>query len=1000
MKGFMYLTDRRSTFARALFIVGGLLVHTGSAPAQTITSGVIEGVVVDQNAVPMAEVLIQVTPMDGGPARSTLSNRAGVFRFALMPAGRYQARLERIGYRPVILEDVRVSANGRVPLSVRLVETPPPVESTEQLRWTGAGTGSRAGATQLLTPFTLDEMPWERREMNELARLASAGSRDFEVEGLPSWLNGVRVDGLPFRTARNPSLATNTREVVLPMNALSVAELVTGDADVEWGTAAGGTLSANTRRGGNPFGARVFGAWSGGGLRSSELFDAADVSGGSIWGGALLSGALIRDTAQVAVGFEFRKLQTPTASVWGLTDNDAAALINAGSLRGQDLAGYAAPYAVESTSFSGFGRFDWQLAENNQLSVRAALGSTRPGSTAFDLTASGMPHAAATARDFLLSASLSSILSNNWAHELRAGFGNSAREYADDDQVLLPGTTVVNGATIGSAPNLLGDFRRSDLTVDQSLQIPFNAHQVKAGLGVGLALHDNSFTNGPGDFTFGGASQLGQSQGVFVQNVYAAPEVSFSTLHVNAYVQDTWEAAPGVQLLVGVRADLQTLPQTDIRPDPAWLAASGLDNTLLDDRALSVSPRFGLTWDVGSRGNVIVRINAGRFANEVDPTVISELLAGDGDVTVRRSFGALGAWPAPPGSGVTPVTGTRLTLLGPSFRGPQSDRFAFGMSNRLGGLGTLHLSAAYRKTSFLPRRSDLNLVNAPVGEDQHGRPLFGTLSQSGQLLTAAATNRRFRGYDVVTAISADGSAEYRGVTVGLERDAGRGVRLFGSYTWSQTTDDWPARGVRAEASLSPFPDPLTGAWLEGTSDFDLPHRAVLGLEFVPQVAMRPRLTTIYRFQSGYPFTPGFRVGVDANGDGSDSNDPAFVDTNITGIAELLGQFDCLNSQTGQFAARNACRGEKTHELDLRLGLNVLASARTTAQLFVEGVNLMDAQFDQPDHALVLIDATRSIQVNQATGTVTVPLIANPNFGKPLLQRGSGRMLRVGLQVNF
>jgi hypothetical protein len=997
MKGFMFRLNRLSALWRACLLI--LLVLAGrSASAQTITSGVIEGVAVDQNAAPLVEVLVQVTSPDGGPARSALTDRSGVFRIALLPAGRYQLSFERLGYRPVIVEDVRVAANTRSNVEVRLVEAPPPVETIDRVVWSGAVTGTRAGASQLLSPFTLDEIPWERRELTELPKLASAASRDFEVEGLPAWLSAVRMDGVPFHPARHPFLTTDPKQLALPINALSVAELITGDADAEWGESAGGTLATNTRRGGNEFGARAFGSWAGTSLRSSDLFASSDISGNSMWGGALLGGAIIRDTAHVVLGLEIRKLQTPAASVWALDEGNAAALINAASGRGEDIAGYAVPYAFESNSITGFGRFDWQLAENNQLSVRGALGNISPGSAAFDLAAAGIPEATATARDILISAALSSNIGRNWAHEIRVGFTSSTREYTEDE-ALLPSTTIVSGAYIGRPHDLLGDFGRNQVSADQSLRIPFGPHHLKLGLGVGLAMHDNTLlNNGVGEFTFGGAAELAQARGVYVRTSNTAPEVSFSNLHAHAYAQDSWLAAPGVDVVLGVRVDMQTLPATDVRADTSWLTASGLDNSAIEERAISVSPRFGLTWDVGSRGNVMVRVNAGRFAGEVDPLVLADVLAGDGDVTVTRAIGDLNAWPLAPGAAGTPAR--RLTLLGPSYNGPQSDRFSIGLSSRMGALGTIHISGAYRKTGYLPRYSNLNLPSTPVAQDQHGRALFGTLSQFGQLLTAGTSNRRFRGYDIVSGITADGSAEYRGVTVGLEKDAGRDFRLFGSYTYSQTTDDAPLRrGARAEALLSPFPDALTNEWLEGTSDYDLPHRAVAGIEFTPQTALSPRLTAVYRFQSGYPFTPGYRDGVDANGDGSDSNDVAFVDGNMTGMDELMGQWDCLSGQAGRFAERNSCRGENTHELDVRLGLSVLNSGRTSAQLFVEGINLMDAQFSEPDRALVLIDAARTIQVNSTTGNITVPLVANPNFGQPLLQRGSGRMLRIGIQVN-
>jgi hypothetical protein len=47
----------------------------------------------------------------------------------------------------------------------------------------------------------------------------------------------------------------------------------------------------------------------------------------------------------------------------------------------------------------------------------------------------------------------------------------------------------------------------------------------------------------------------------------------------------------------------------------------------------------------------------------------------------------------------------------------------------------------------------------------------------------------------------------------------------------------------------------------------------------------------------------------------------------------------------------------------------------------------------------LVDPTRALTTD-AQGRVVVPLVANPDFGKPLLRRGSGRTLRVSLQLAY
>jgi hypothetical protein len=70
------------------------------------------------------------------------------------------------------------------------------------------------------------------------------------------------------------------------------------------------------------------------------------------------------------------------------------------------------------------------------------------------------------------------------------------------------------------------------------------------------------------------------------------------------------------------------------------------------------------------------------------------------------------------------------------------------------------------------------------------------------------------------------------------------------------------------------------------------------------------------------------------------------------------------------------------------------------ELVVDGLNLLDAEYAYVDRALYLVDPAGSITTDPATGTVTVPLVANPNFGKAIRRYGSGRALRFGIRVNY
>jgi hypothetical protein len=319
------------------------------------------------------------------------------------------------------------------------------------------------------------------------------------------------------------------------------------------------------------------------------------------------------------------------------------------------------------------------------------------------------------------------------------------------------------------------------------------------------------------------------------------------------------------------------------------------------------------------------------------------------------------------------------------------------------GAGTpRHLTGTLRRTDFLPRRSDLNLLAEPISTDQYDRPVYGQLQLSGGLLAAAGgSNRRFVDVERVDVTNTDGWSEYRGVTVALERSASRWMTILGSYTLSSTRDNWSAR-FPLDGSIDPFPgDSALAEWTEGTSDLDAPHRAVLGAELRAPAFPALSLAGLYRFRSGLPFTPSFHAGIDANADGFAGNDPAYVDAAIAGMDGLLGKWSCLSEQQGGFADRNSCRSEAAHSLDLRLALRLAARTGFSGELFIDGVDLIrGGGGDFPDPALYLLDPAGTLETDAAAGSVSVPLIANPDFGTPLAGTAPGRTIRIGVRINY
>ena len=139
--------------------------------------------------------------------------------------------------------------------------------------------------------------------------------------------------------------------------------------------------------------------------------------------------------------------------------------------------------------------------------------------------------------------------------------------------------------------------------------------------------------------------------------------------------------------------------------------------------------------------------------------------------------------------------------------------------------------------------------------------------------------------------------------------------------------------------------------------------------------------------------------MDANGDGSWRNDPAYVDGQIAGVTDLYTNWDCLRTQEGSFAKRNSCRGPTQQTLDLRLVIGPFHLGYPL-EIVVDGMNLLDTEFASVDRALYLVDPAGSLVKDAATGLVTVPLVVNPDFGKAVQRYGSGRYLRIGIRLNY
>ncbi|MBX3173937.1 MAG: TonB-dependent receptor [Gemmatimonadaceae bacterium] len=937
---------------RAALVLGVLALASGAVvphriAAQSLQFGRFEGSVRDAVRRPIHDAEVRVVDRTSGAARWTKTDREGTFRFDALLGGRYDVFVEALGFIPVVHLDVRIGTAHTTQMDATLRVATPPVVSVDSVQRQGeVGSGGR-----WMVARGYGDLVGARRIGGDISAFSTTADR-YSVEGLPWRMTGLLLDGAYAEGLGAPrGSGADVAALAMPVRGMSFAEVGGLGFDVEVGGSGLG-LRSGTLRGGRTPSARAL------------LEGGTSTVGGAYIGGGPMQG----DTAQAIGGVDYQR-----------TEDEAWPGVPADARRITERVG-------------GFGRLDWQASERLSISARASvarLTSSGPRDEVGLAALYGRDYEALNAQAALnIFGRLTRRISHEWRVSTSAAEASGSADGASRVSDALLGVT--SGSMVGEPFNSVGAVPR----ISGMLHVDAGAHRLKAGLVTAMHRYDLRFApESDGIFAVGRALGDPSPAGAWRRVEPASYAGEFRMRETGLFVQDAWQVAGGLSVLLGLRLDQTRLPSGNIEANGTLASLSGLDNAAVAATSSRTSPRLGFRWELGSAREWVLEGGAGTYHALPDARDIAEALTLDAGASVRYGVGAL-ALGAAPSVTEAPVVGQAVTLLAPDFVGPRTQRLSLGLTRRLGEWSA-SVSGVYRNTDFIARRRDLNLPASPVGFDQYGRPLQGALRQEGEVLVAEpVSNRRFAELDAVYALENTGYSEFWGATVEVERVLESGLSFGLQYTFSQTRDNVVGfAGTR----LSPFPAGLNGnEWEAGRSDFDIPHRVLLTAEWRASQAFR--LGLAYRLHSGLPFTPGVRGGVDANGDGDWRNDPAFVDPGLPGMAELIADNACLRSSVNRFAQRNACREDLVHRVDLRAAIGLGQTRIGRFELTLDALDLISVNAAPVDRALVRVDPVSVLTTDPGIGLTTVGYISNPAFGQRIGDWTPGAFFRIGVRV--
>ena len=247
-----------------LFLLVAMTLLSPRLFAQATASGNIQGTVVDQSQAVVADAEVVLTNLANGSARTTTTNDSGIYRFELLSAGNYTAKINAKGFSTVEVKLellVGQTATGNATL------TPGSTSQTVQVSAVNPIVDlNKTSVSQTITPTEVEDLPLVGRDVANLAYLApgvkAADSYDptknryaiLSVNGAGGRNVNVTVNGVD-----NKDNTVGGPVMQLPFEAVQEFEISTQRFSAENGRSEGAAINMITKSGTNNYHGSLFG---------------------------------------------------------------------------------------------------------------------------------------------------------------------------------------------------------------------------------------------------------------------------------------------------------------------------------------------------------------------------------------------------------------------------------------------------------------------------------------------------------------------------------------------------------------------------------------------------------------------------------------------------------------------------------------------------------------------------------------------------------------------
>ncbi len=1057
---------RASSIYSSLIILAIVCVlSAGYALAQNTGAGTITGTLTDPNGgvVPAAAIAVRNTGTNTTKALAT--NADGIYVAPFLTPGTYEITASKAGFAKVVRTDLTLQVGQTLTIDLAL----PLQTTTETVTVTGQPSvvdTEKTEMSQVVSQTAKENLPLAGRRWENFALLTPNATTDgstglVSYRGISALYNSSAIDGTNNNQAffsESKGRSSTGLPYVYSMDSIQEFQVTSSNYSAELGQAAGGVINAVTKSGTNALHGDLFyylryPTWNAlDPVNKSKGIYSQPVHQQQQFGGSV-GGPIIKDKLFYFLTYDGSRKVAPITYTSSATFPLACPAAVAATLcasANNFFKSQLTTYPKNVYNDVAFGKLDYLANAKNHVNASFnfdnfhspnayGTSTTNPNSS---VTQSG----AAVSHERIFVASWDSTISPTMINTFRFQWSRDLEIFGANGSA--PGVTITNVIAYG-LPNALPRPAFPDehrLQFADVLSKNVGHHTFKAGLDFN-AIHEvliNLF-NGGGVYTYSGGSAFanwvadatgtnlgdgltGRHFTLFTQvtdPVTGVGKDDFYDKDFGAFVEDSWKVRPNLTLNLGVRYDIQLIPQPP-KPNTATPLTTLYSSTINIDKN-NFAPRFGLAWSIG-KGNVL-RAGYGIFYGQTSNSTYYAQRVENGSfqqtynctVTTCPALAFPNVIFVPPGSApqapfpgalvprVTPVplSSNTATARGmtPDWVNPLVHEGEVTFEHQLPGNSSISASYVVSRALHLPTFIDTNLKPATTTRSYD---ITNTAGATQSTVTVPFYTARIDPTGAILTGFSDVNSWYNSLVLTYHKRMSGGVEFVANYTLSKAVDGGQVAGYGGTFSGTDLIfDPQNRKLEYGRSDLDQRQRFVGNVVWAPtyanKIANKPlrliasgfTFSSIVLVSTGQPIASGSTAQVGATINGFPSGG---ADGGLTG-----GLVSNSGGGTGGPVPgpRNTFTGPGVTNVDLRISREFAYKERVRLSLAGDAFNLFNfTNFYSVNNTEYNYTAAGS---GACAGHSNGCLVANPAFLSPLTSNNNlsgARQLQVSAKITF